>query len=387
MSGRRFDPTRASSETFLDRVVSRAAGMLLRSHKRHKRAWPSCSQSTPPAASGFEHTPVAEAVYQHLRTRDDNPCVVIPTAGGKTPIMATICKDAVLHWNGRVMILAHVKELLEQTADKLRAVCPEVEFGIYSAGLKRRDTAHPVIVAGIQSVYKRACELDRFDLVLVDESYLFTLEGAGMYRKFLVDAKVVNPDLRIVGFTATPFRLKTGSICTPEGLLNTICDEVGVRELIVQGYLCLRVTKARRTQHALEAQRGELCLGPIREAATKMRDNGKLWGYDAPHPRGQLAFPLPAFWPARERGKPLAWGRRREQVRRHRLREVTYAKALFASAADLAGSGGAVPVRGLCHGFHRWRPARHGRSAQTSAGGDCPGLDEGRGQGRMDGAE
>lgn len=35
------------------------------------------------------------AVYEHLRTRDDNPCVVIPTAGGKTPVMASICKDAV----------------------------------------------------------------------------------------------------------------------------------------------------------------------------------------------------------------------------------------------------------------------------------------------------
>ena len=48
---------------------------------------------------------------------------------------------------------------LEQTADKLRAICPEIQFGIYSAGLKRRETAHPVIVAGIQSVYRRACEL------------------------------------------------------------------------------------------------------------------------------------------------------------------------------------------------------------------------------------
>lgn len=185
-----------------------------------------------------------DAVYDHLRTRDDNPCAVVPTAGGKTPIMATICKDAVGHWNGRVLILAHVKELLEQTADKLRTVCPEVEFGIYSAGLKRRDTSHSVIVAGIQSVYKRACELDAFDLVLVDEAHLIPLEGEGMYRQFLADAKVINPELRIVGFTATPFRLKTGPICTPEGFLNHICYEVGVRELIVGGYLCPLITKA-----------------------------------------------------------------------------------------------------------------------------------------------
>jgi DNA repair protein RadD len=43
------------------------------------------------------------AVYAHLRVRDDNPCVVIPTAGGKTPVMASICKDAVGLWQGRVL--------------------------------------------------------------------------------------------------------------------------------------------------------------------------------------------------------------------------------------------------------------------------------------------
>ncbi len=187
---------------------------------------------------------VKAAVYEHLRTRDDNPCAVVPTAGGKTPIMASICKDAVGNWNGRVLILAHVKELLEQTADKLRAVCPEVDFGIYSAGLKRRDTTHAVIIAGIQSVYRRACELDAFDLVMVDEAHLIPLEGDGMYRQFLAEARVINPNMRVVGFTATPFRLKSGAICTQEGILNHVCYEVGVRELIRDGYLCPLITKA-----------------------------------------------------------------------------------------------------------------------------------------------
>ncbi len=187
---------------------------------------------------------VKAAVYDHLRLRDDNPCAVVPTAGGKTPIMASICKDSVGAWNGRVLILAHVKELLEQSADKLRTVCPEIAFGVYSAGLKRRDTGSPVIVAGIQSVYRRACELDAFDLVLVDEAHLIPAEGEGMYRQFLADAKVINPALRIVGFTATPFRLKTGPICTPDGFLNHVCIEVGVRELIRDGFLSPLLTKA-----------------------------------------------------------------------------------------------------------------------------------------------
>ncbi|MFN5915278.1 MAG: DEAD/DEAH box helicase family protein [Planctomycetota bacterium] len=101
-------------------------------------------------------------------------------------------------------------------------------FGIYSAGLKRRDTNNSVIIAGIQSIYKRACELDRFDLIIVDEAHLISPDGEGMYQQFLTDAKKVNPYLRIIGFTATPFRLKDGEICAPENILNTICYEVGI---------------------------------------------------------------------------------------------------------------------------------------------------------------
>lgn len=208
------------------------------------------------------------ALYDHLRQRDDNPCVVIPTAGGKTPLMASVCKDAVGQWNGRILILAHVKELLEQSADKLRAVCPEIEFGVYSAGLKRRDTRNPVIVAGIQSVYRRACELETFDLVMVDEAHLIPAEGEGMYRQFLADAKVINPALRIVGFTATPFRLKTGPICTPDGFLNHVCFEVGVRELIRDGFLCPLVTKAGKAKadtNDLHVRAGEFMADEVED--------------------------------------------------------------------------------------------------------------------------
>lgn len=193
-----------------------------------------------------------QAVYRYLQDHDDNPCVVIPTGGGKGPVMATICREAVLHWNGRVLILAHVKELLEQTADKLRRVCPQVPCGLYSAGLQRRETEAPVIVAGIQSVYQRARELGRFDLILVDEAHAIAPEGDGMYRQFLAEARIVNPALRVVGLTATPFRLKTGPLCTPEHFLNSICFEVGIKELISQGYLAPLVTKAGQVRIDLE---------------------------------------------------------------------------------------------------------------------------------------
>ena len=185
-----------------------------------------------------------EAVYQHLRAYDTNPVVVIPTGGGKTPVMATICRDAVQTWNGRVLVLAHVKELLQQSVDKLREVCPELPVGVYSAGLKRRDTEHAVIVAGIQSVYQRAAELGAFDLILVDECHLIPADGEGMYRQFLTEALALCPHLRVIGFTATPFRLDAGPICRADHFLNVVCYEIGVRELICDGFLSKLTSKA-----------------------------------------------------------------------------------------------------------------------------------------------
>lgn len=184
-----------------------------------------------------------DAVYIHLRDRDDNPCVVIPTAGGKTPIMATICRDVVTRWGGRVLVLAHVKELVAQTSRHLTEMAPDLMYGINSAGLGSRDRDHQVIVAGIQSVYRDISMLGPFDIILIDEAHLIPPDGEGMYRTLLADMKVINPSCRIVGLTATPYRMKGGMICSPENILNHICFEKGVRELIEEGYISRPVSK------------------------------------------------------------------------------------------------------------------------------------------------
>lgn len=192
------------------------------------------------------------AVWDHLRRRDDNPCVVLPTGTGKSIVIAEITHQAVANWGGRVLILAHVKELLEQNADKVRKLCPDLKVGIYSAGLKSRDTSEQVIVAGIQSVYNRACDLERFDIIIVDEAHLIPPDGEGMYRRFLDDSKIINPSVRLIGMTATPYRLKGGLICKPENLLNHVCYEAGLKEMIVQGYLSPIISKAGKAEPKLE---------------------------------------------------------------------------------------------------------------------------------------
>ena len=189
-----------------------------------------------------------DEVYEHLRTKDTTPCVVLPTGTGKNLCLARIASDAVTLWGGRVLILAHVKELLEQNADKVRRLCPELKVGVYSAGLNSRDTRESVIVAGIQSVYNKAC-----DLVIVDECHLIAPDGEGMYRTFLKDMKVINPDVRLIGLTATPFRLKGGAICKPGNLLNEVCFEAGLREMLAQGHLSPLVSRAGHAEADLSS--------------------------------------------------------------------------------------------------------------------------------------
>jgi len=209
------------------------------------------------------------AVYKHLRERDDNPCVVLPTGTGKSLVIAKLVRDAVTLWNGRVLILAHVKELLEQNAGKIRILCPDIPIGIFSAGLKSRDTEESVIVAGIQSVYDKACDLGAFNLILVDEAHLIAPDGDGMYRSFLKDMQIINPHVRLIGLTATPFRLKGGLICKPENLLNEICYEANLKDMIQQGYLAPLTARAGRTEAQLSDLhiRGGEFIGDEIEAA------------------------------------------------------------------------------------------------------------------------
>ena len=185
-----------------------------------------------------------DAVYRHLREKDTNPCVVIPTAGGKSICLAQVAKDAVTRWGGRVLILAHVKELVEQNAAKIRSICPELKVGVYSAGLDSRDTEEPVIVAGIQSIYNKMELFRPFDLIMVDEVHMVPPDGEGRYRTFLNAAKERNPNVRLIGWTATPFRTEGGLICKPENLFQEICYEIGIRDLIAQGFISKVTAKA-----------------------------------------------------------------------------------------------------------------------------------------------
>ena len=118
-------------------------------------------------------TAANDAVWSYLAEKNGNPIVVLPTGAGKSLVIAMLIRQA-LEFGGRVVVLAHRKELLQQNADEIRGLIPGVDIGVYSAGLKSREIHNAVVVAGIQSVYRKFADLGRRHLVLVDEAHLIS---------------------------------------------------------------------------------------------------------------------------------------------------------------------------------------------------------------------
>jgi DNA repair protein RadD len=164
-----------------------------------------------------------------------NPVIVLPTGAGKSLVIAQLVKEAV-SWGGRIVILAHRKELLEQNAAEIEKLC-QVKVGVYSAGLKRRDTDEAVIVAGIQSIYKYAFDLGQRHIVLIDEAHLIPPDSSTMYGRFLTDIRACNEKVFTIGLTATPYRTGGGCIVEHLGIFDEICYEAQVGDLIERGYL------------------------------------------------------------------------------------------------------------------------------------------------------
>lgn len=121
--------------------------------------------------------------------------MVAPTGFGKTHTAAAIIQSA-LDRGRTVWFLAHLREILEDTAKRLKSV--DIPFGEIAAG-KAREYHRRVQVVSVQTAVRRD-DLPKPDLVIVDECHLAV---ATTYLKVL--GKAGNPML--LGLTGTPCRL------------------------------------------------------------------------------------------------------------------------------------------------------------------------------------
>ena len=206
-----------------------------------------------------------------------NPCLVLPTGSGKSHIVAALCKDALQSWpDTRILMLTHVKELIEQNAEKMRLHWKGAPMGIYSASIGKKQLGEPITFAGIQSVRKKAKHIGHIDLVIIDECHLVNHRDEGGYREFLSDLQAINPAMRIVGLTATPYRLGHGLITDKPALFDALIEPVSIEELIYKGHLATlrsKVTRVRLDTSGVHKRGGEFIESELQEAVNKPEQN------------------------------------------------------------------------------------------------------------------
>lgn len=209
-------------------------------------------------------------VVDQFERSHDPALLVLPTGGGKTQIFSAIAHYFVLRDPvARIVVLAHRSELIKQAANRLRSMVP-APVGVWcgSLGLKQ---AEQITVATIQSMADFPMEPD---LVIVDEAHNIPHGEEGMYRQLLAKMPA---HAKLLGVTATPYRLGGGEIVGPDHLFPTVTFRVDMLELIAGGYLVrprlargaadtmistegLRITAGDYNQKDLEARVSDLDL-------------------------------------------------------------------------------------------------------------------------------
>lgn len=170
-----------------------------------------------------------DSTWAYIRQNQGNPCIVIPTGGGKTHVMAQMIADC-LRWQKRVIVAAHTFELMRQLHCNLESYgVDSSKVGFYSNTVGERETEKPVILATIQSIFSKADEFGVRDVIFVDECHRVNPQDEDtQYRRFFA----CYPNSKIIGLTATPYRLGSGLICDQGSLFNAISCEVSIRELL-----------------------------------------------------------------------------------------------------------------------------------------------------------
>jgi DNA repair protein RadD len=154
----------------------------------------------------------------YFRKKRDPAVIVLPTGAGKSLVIAELARIA----KGRVLVLAHVKELVEQNYEKYKSY--GLSAGIFSASLGKKDKNQKAIFGSMQSVARASDDFfEDFSLLVIDECHRVAEEGSTQYQDVIQKLKKRNPKICVLGLTATPYRLGLGWIyeCSFNGEIKT----------------------------------------------------------------------------------------------------------------------------------------------------------------------
>src|SRR5687768_5509844 len=135
-----------------------------------------------------------DSVISFFQKKRDPAVIVLPTGAGKSLVIAELARIA----KGRVLVLAHVKELVEQNYEKYTSY--GLPAGIFSASLNQKDWSQKAIFGSVQSVARAPDDFfNGFSLLVIDECHRVADEGATQYQEVIQKLKNRNPNLCILG--------------------------------------------------------------------------------------------------------------------------------------------------------------------------------------------
>jgi|694.fasta_scaffold39928_5 DNA repair protein RadD len=217
-----------------------------------------------------------------VRHPNGHPVIEMPTGSGKSHVIAAFCQETLAEWpETRILMLTHVRELIEQNAAKMREYWPNAPLGIYSAGLRQRDASQSIIFGGVQSLARKVDEIGRVDLLIVDEAHRIPTQSQGQYRTLIDGLTAINPRLRVIGLTATPYRLGHGMLTDEPSLFDRdgLIVPVTYMELMKAGHLARLTCKRTSITYDLSDVRkrgGEYVEEDLDAAVNNLKTNEEV---------------------------------------------------------------------------------------------------------------
>lgn len=186
-------------------------------------------------------------ILYYLEGNDGNVAAALPTGSGKTPVLSALICYMLYRWpNLKFMLLSHVKNILDQNHKTLLRMWPTAPVGVFSAGLNQRETNLPIIIGGIASVINSIDLFGHRDVLLVDEVHLISSDENTMYRTAITELRNRNPNLIVIGVSATLYRVGMGLI-TEGGVIDDIVIDLTTmscfNRFFDEGYLARLIPK------------------------------------------------------------------------------------------------------------------------------------------------
>ena len=187
-----------------------------------------------------------DAIVKWVR-KTFEPCLIeAATGAGKSHIIAAIAQTVHEISKGKhILCLAPSAELVIQNSEKYGATGNP--FSLFSASVGQKSLRYPVVFGTPLTVKNKINKFgDKFAMIVLDECHSIT----PTIKEIIANMREKNPNLRVVGMTATPYRMNEGYIFDqwPDGspvaehekdepYFAACVDRITARELIDLGYL------------------------------------------------------------------------------------------------------------------------------------------------------